>query len=118
MKTLTPVLFVLLFCGCASTWRDCKLYTFEKYKVMACEDDWAGKFCKGRCKTTDMGKPVDYYPRACAVNMLKKKPSVVIGRSYMDCLPHELCHLENPTKDGAAMCARKFPCRNDIGDKK
>lgn len=111
MKLLPIILMVVLLTGCASTWRDCKLYTFQKYKVMACEDNWAGDFCKGRCKMTDMGKPVDYYPRACAVNLNKRKPSVVIGKSYMDCLPHEVCHIEG---NDPKVCAKKYPCSNDI----
>ena len=99
--------------GCAPTWRDCKLYTFDDYKVMACDDGWAKEYCRGKCKTADDGRQVDYYPRACAVNMNRAKgnPSVVIGRSYMDCLPHEICHIEG--KLSAKECAAKFPCAND-----
>jgi hypothetical protein len=82
---------------------------------MACEDNWAKNFCFERCQKSgakaDLGGPVNYYPRACAVNLNKRKPSVVIGRSYMDCLPHEICHIEGKNKKE---CAIKYPCSNDL----
>lgn len=111
-KSLIILAAAALLGGCYTpTWRSCKLYTHDKYKVMACDDTWTGQFCKSRATLTDYGKPVDYYPRACAVNLHKRKPSIVIGKYSMGCLPHEICHIEGKPP---AYCADKFPCREDV----
>ena len=102
----------LLLAGCASsqvrpeTWRDCTLYTHNRWKVFACPDKWTGDYCKSKCPTADDGSPMDYYPRACTV--WAKMPTIVIGKSFMGCEDHEICHVQNP--DDPAMCEKKYPC--------
>lgn len=102
--------------GCASdsAFRraDCTRFRFYAYNVLACNDRAVGEHCRRVCKLTDTGKPVDYYPRACfEPNRWGRRHTVVIGGSYMGCLPHEVCHLEHP--GDPAKCALEYPCVED-----
>lgn len=97
---------------------DCDRFRFRNYNVLACDDESVGRHCKAVANKygslSDSGKPVTYHPRACHITRPGgRKPNIVIGRSYMSCLAHEICHNENPWD--AAKCEREYPC---VGDKR
>ena len=124
---------ILLLSGCAVasipwTQAHCLFYFHNGYRVASCDDDYVGRICRQRGKLADNGKPIDYFPRACENGAaiywrdVKKqddsklgggraKAAILIGRSYMDCLDHEICHTENPLTP--EMCEQKYPCRGD-----
>lgn len=112
------LLVIGLFAGCASLTpsfktADCDRFRFRGYNVLACDDVSVGIHCKRVCALTDSGKAVTYHPRACHVQRgFGRKANIFIGKSYMACLPHEICHNENP--GNPAMCEEKYPC---VGDK-
>lgn len=106
---------VHLLSGCASTpWSkaNCIRYRYKAYNVLACNDEAVGQHCFKHGKLADNGKPLDYLPRACMEhNMWGRKDTIVIGLSYMGCLPHELCHADGVLP--GAECARLYPCAQD-----
>lgn len=92
----------------------CNRFRFEGYAILACNDDAVGQHCKRKAPLTDLGEPVTYHPRACHIpGKSGRKAAIVIGESYMACLPHEICHQENP--GNPAKCEREYPC---VGDKR
>lgn len=120
----------VLLSGCASSpWNraDCARRRHNGYNVLVCADEAAGQHCaKGSRDTVsphvrhvshaDNGKVLDYQPRACTEfrpMAFGRKPNIVIGRSYMDCLDHEIAHLEHP--NDPAWVERNFPC---VGDRR
>lgn len=93
---------------------DCDRFRFRDYNVLACNDAAVGRHCKRDATVTDTGEPVTYHPRACYIQRgFGRKANIIIGKSYMACLPHEVCHNEYP--DDPAKCEREYPC---VGDKR
>lgn len=104
----------------------CIRYRYAEFNILACDDRAVGEYCRrGSQYTTadgtrhrdtqlaDNGKPVDYYPRACMSDKgFGRRPNVVVGRSHMDCVAHEICHIQYPADP--AMCEAKFPCVEDV----
>lgn len=112
------LLAVLLLFGCATApsfkAADCDRFRFRGYNVLACDDMSVGLHCKRICALTDSGKAVTYHPRAChKPGIFGRKATIFIGRSYLNCLPHELAHHENPWD--AKMVEEKYPC---VGDRR
>ena len=115
---LWPVLLLLL-AGCASDSAfkraDCERFRFPTFNAIVCNDRAVGEHCKKVCPLTDSGAKVDYYPRACAEpNRWGRKPTIVIGKSYLGCVFHEAAHLLVYPLDPARV-EREYPC---LGEKK
>jgi len=120
-KQYVPVFAVVLsiISGCAALTpsfksANCDRFRFGGYNVLACDDVAVGVHCKREAKLTDSGKPVTYHPRACHVpGKAWRKANIFIGKSYLACLPHEICHNENP--GDPLKCENEYPC---VGDKR
>lgn len=112
------LLLLLVLTGCVTPSyhaANCVRYRHVKYNVLACDDVAVGKKCAEICETDDQGHKVNYYPRACLdtrPERWSRKPTVLIGRSFMGCLDHEVCHVENP--NNPLMCEDKYPCVQDV----
>jgi hypothetical protein len=104
---------MLLFSGCSSVpiKADCYKFKYYNYNVIACEDSSVNKFCHKICKTNDNGTPMtDRIIPACYDGRLVRislRPTIILAKSYLGCLPHELCHLEGRP---AIECENKYPC--------
>jgi hypothetical protein len=115
MRMAVLVALVLSGCQSAPSFKaaDCYRFRHKGYNVLACDDMSVGIHCKRVARVADNGKPVNYHPRACHVQRgFGRKANIFVGKSYMACLPHEICHEENPWEP--AMCEQKYPC---VGDK-
>lgn len=116
MTLLFFAVWIVLISGCASNpfrKADCLRYRYGDYNILACNDDAVNHNCHKYVKHWDNGKPMDDgFIRACyKPNKWGRRPNILIGKSYINCLPHELCHLEALD---ARICEKKYPC---IGDK-
>ena len=129
-KITLAVGFVVFLVGCASSpWAraECDRFRFRGYNVIACNDKAVGEHCRRGSRSvlkahewvetsSDSGKPLDYYPRACTefrATAFNRKPTIAIGKSYLACLPHEIAHFENP--GSPAWVEENFKC---VGDHK
>jgi hypothetical protein len=135
----------------------CLRYIHKGFNIAACDDDWVGRVCRQVCPVDDQGRPLNYYPRACAhygnrearrmERLWREKPAttasgddlsnpkdevqarffkfleehgirdpkatIIIGKSAMGCVDHELCHvLDYP--DNPAYCEKRYPCVEDV----
>lgn len=114
MKPILLAVVLLAGCAAAPSYKaaDCDRFRFKDYNILACNDDAVGLHCKKLAKLTDRGEPVTYHPRACHIPGKRgRKATIAIGRSYLNCLPHETCHQENP--GNPLMCEQDYPCVGD-----
>lgn len=109
------ILLLLLMAGCATPSfkaADCVRYRHNSYNVLVCNDDSVNIHCsKGQA---DDGSKEKYFTRAClnpAPESYGRRPNIIIGKSYMGCIDHEICHLEHP--QDPMFCMKKFPCVED-----
>ncbi len=120
-----------MMAGCAGTpsykAAGCDRFRFSGYNILACDDTSVGIYCakggrsvvQSRVRAipiADNGKVVDYAPRACynpRGNYFGRKGNLIVGKSFMTCIPHELAHIEHPNE--AAWVEKNFPC---VGDKR
>lgn len=104
---------------------DCERFRYLKYSIIVCDNHSVGIYCakgsrnlqathKRVVPIADNGKIVDYAPRACynpRGNFFNRKGNLIVGESYTGCIPHEICHIENPY--APQMCEDRFPCSGD-----
>ena len=111
-----PVMLILAGCAGTPSYKaaDCDRFRFKGFNILVCDDTSVGIHCKRICALTDSGKAVTYHPRAChQPGRFGRRVTIFIGRSYLNCLPHELAHGERP--NDPAMVEREYPC---VGDKR
>lgn len=127
---MRPLILAVLLSACATPGfkgADCDRFRFSGYNILACDDVAVGAYCAkgGRdlvkshvraIPLADNGKVVDYAPRACfnpRGNAFGRKGNIIVGKSFMTAIPHELCHVENP--GNPAMCEKLYPV---VGDRR
>ena len=106
---------LLLLAGCAPT----KIirFDYEDYHILAVKGDNASNLVNDHCRKTavlkDDGTPIGCSRiRACYKKVGGRKGTIIIPLRNMDCLPHELAHVENPGR--AAWVEANYPCVGDI----
>jgi hypothetical protein len=132
LSATAGIVLLALLNGCASTpfsRANCERFRHNGYNVLACDDDAVGKHCargsrdiviphKWHPAMADNGKIVDYLPRACFHSRpwaFGRKPNIIIGRSHLICLSHEICHFEHPGRPD--YCENEYPCVGDRGSR-
>ena len=112
MKIYFPIL--LLLAGCTPT----KIirFDYEDYHILAVKGDNASNLVNDHCRKTavlkDDGTPIGCSRiRACYKKVGGRKGTIIIPMRNMDCLPHELCHLDGKDE---AICGKKYPCVGDV----
>lgn len=104
------ILFLLI--GCANISyksADCDRFRYKKFNILACDDESVNIHCHKDGGTWDDGTPVDSRRiRGCyKYGIFNRKGLIFIGRSYLGCLPHEICHAEGYEDK---FCMDKYPC--------
>ena len=108
------LLAILLLTGCATPWKsaNCQRFRYFDYNVLACDSVAVGNHCAAICPKNDRGEPLKHKPVACfKPGQFGRKATIFIGKRYMGCLPHEICHLERPFDP--LYCEQKYPCVGD-----
>ena len=97
---------------------NCERYPYEGYNVLVCDDVAVANKCLKRqhAKADITGEPYRHDAiRACISRRpFGRKPVIMVGRSHLNCLLHEVGHYEHPGMPEAWVAAR-YPC---IGDRR
>lgn len=95
---------------------DCQRMRFDRWNVLICNDDSVSLHCMRLGQkyggTTDQGNALG--PMHASMGCWDARPTwygrkgnIIVGRSYVGCVGHEVCHAEGkpPT-----LCDRDYPC--------
>lgn len=96
--------------GCASPFAraNCARFNLPAWNILICDDEAVNRHCHNQGRrfhsTWDDGRQLDASPIAGCWEPSRK--AIVVGRSHLGSLPHEICHAEGLPIE---VCAQRFP---------